>query len=212
MRFAHHPDDIYQETDMFFASAFALTITLAGAATSTAGITTHPDTVCPSRNVPVEGRKSPLDSLSFAIANQTVKVCYGRPASRGRVMLGSTNVPFGKLWRTGANEPTIFFAPIPLRVAGLQVAPGVYSLYTVPGAREWEIIVNRSISQWGKEDQYTDKVKAQEVGRAKVKSEVLSTPVEPFTIRAMPEGKNAAALVLEWEKTRVRIPVQSAKS
>ena len=71
--------------------------------------------------------------------------------------------------------------------------------------------MNRSISQWGKEDQYTDEVKAKELGRAKVKSEALSTPVEPFTIRAEPTGKNANALVLEWEKTRVRIPVQAGR-
>jgi hypothetical protein len=126
-------------------------------------------------------------------------------------MLGGKNVPYGKLWRTGANEPTIFFAPIPLKVAGLQVPPGVYSLYTVPGPKEWEIIVNRSIAQWGKEDQYTDAVKAQELGRTKVKSEKLGAPVEMFTIRAEPAGSDAKALVLEWEKTRVRIPVQAAK-
>ena len=88
--------------------------------------------------------------------------------------------------------------------------PGVYSLYTVPGPKEWEVIVNRSVSQWGKEDQYTDKVKAQELGRAKVKSETISAPVETFTIRAEPVGGDAN-LVLEWEKTRVKIPVKAAK-
>jgi DUF2911 family protein len=170
----------------------------------------HPDTACPSRNVPLEGRKSPLDSLSFKVANQPVKVCYGRPSSRGRVMLGGKGVPYGKLWRTGANEPTIFFTPIPLTVAGIVVAPGVYSLYTVPGRNEWEIIVNRSISQWGREDQYTDQVKAQELGRAKVKSESVSSPIETFTIRAEPDGNNAR-LVLEWEKTRVKITFKAAK-
>lgn len=195
---------------MYLASTFTLVTALA-AGPAPAISPTHPDTVCPARSVPVPGRKSPLDSLTFTVANQAVKVCYGRPSSRGRVMLGGTNVPFGKLWRTGANEPTIFFAPIPLSIAGLKVPPGVYSLYTVPGEREWEIIVNRSISQWGKEDQYTDEVKAKELGRAKVKSEALSAPVEPFTIRAEPTGKNANALVLEWEKTRVRIPVQAGR-
>ena len=123
-------------------------------------------------------------------------------------MLGGKDIPFGKLWRTGANEPTIFYAPIPLRVAGLDVPPGVYALYTVPGPREWEIIVNRSTSQWGREDTYTDEIKAQELGRAKVKSEALKTPVETFTIKAEPEGDKAASLLLDWEKTRVRIPVQ----
>jgi hypothetical protein len=175
---------------------------------SSAPVPTHPDTTCPHRNVPLEGRKSPLDSLSFKLSGQTVKVCYGRPSSRGRVMLGGSDVPYGKLWRTGANEPTIFYTPVAVTVAGIKVSPGVYSLYTVPGASEWEIIVNRSIAQWGKEDQYTDEIKAQELGRAKVKTEKLSKPLETFTIRAEPGGSKAA-LVLEWEKTRVSIPIQA---
>jgi hypothetical protein len=125
-------------------------------------------------------------------------------------MLGGTDIPYGKIWRTGANEPTIFFAPVPLKVAGLSVAPGVYSLYTVPGPREWEVIVNRATSQWGEESNYTAEVKAQEVGRAKVKTEIASPPVETFTIRAEPSGNKGASLVLEWEKTRIKIPVQAA--
>lgn len=195
---------------MYLATVLALAALTSGGA-APAGLVTYPDTVCPFRNVPIQGRKSPLDSLSFKVAGQPVKVCYGRPSSRGRTMLGGTHVPFGKLWRTGANEPTIFYAPVPLRVAGLNVPPGVYSLYTVPGPREWEIIVNRSTSQWGEESNYTDAVKAQEVGRSKVKSEALKTPVETFTIKAEPAGDKAATLLLDWEKTRVRIPVQAGK-
>jgi hypothetical protein len=183
---------------------------LLGGAHATAPTTAVGDTTCPHRNVPLESRKSPLDSVSFKVAGQTVKVCYGRPSSRGRVMLGGEAVPYGKIWRTGANEPTIFYAPVALKVAGIAVQPGVYSLYTAPGASEWEIIVNRSISQWGKEDEYTDAVKAQEVGRAKVKAEPVSKPIETFTIRAEPGG-GPASLVLEWEKARVRIPFQAAK-
>lgn len=194
---------------MYLATVLALaSFTSSGVATT--GLVAHPDTVCPSRNVPLEGRKSPLDSLTFTVASKPVKVCYGRPSSRGRTMLGGASIPFGKLWRTGANEPTIFHAPVPLRVAGLRVPPGVYSLYTVPGSREWEVIVNRSVSQWGEESNYTDQVKAQEVGRAKVKIEALKTPVETFTIKAEPAG-DKAALLLDWEKTRVRIPVQAGK-
>jgi hypothetical protein len=170
----------------------------------------HPDTTCPHRNVPLETRKSPLDSVTFSISSQPVKVCYGRPSSRGRTMLGGADVPYGKLWRTGANEPTIFYAPVSLSVAGIRVKPGVYSLYTVPGKSEWEVIVNRSTSQWGKEDQYTEEVKAQEVGRAKVKSETISKPIETFTIRSEPGGGKGASLVLEWEKSRIKIPVQAA--
>ena len=106
-------------------------------------------------NVPAEGRKSPLDSLTFTVAGKPVKLCYGRPSSRGRTMLGGEAVPYGKLWRTGANEPTIFFTPVAVTVAGISVPPGTYSLYTVPGRGEWEIIVNRSTKQWGEESNYT---------------------------------------------------------
>ena len=194
---------------MYSVAILAVGAALIGGRSTPALLVSHPDTACPHRNVPLEGRKSPLDSLTFSVAQKEVKVCYGRPSSRGRVMLGGADVPYGKIWRTGANEPTIFFAPIPLKVAGLSVAPGVYSLYTVPGQREWEVIVNRSTSQWGRENNYTPEVKAQEVGRAKVKAESTSPPVETFTIRAEPSGKGAS-LVLEWEKTRIKIPVQAA--
>jgi hypothetical protein len=193
---------------MFLASLYTLTGLLAFNPTP-APPAFRPDTTCPHRNVPLEGRKSPLDSVTFTLSGQAVKVCYGRPSSNGRVMLGGSNVPYGKLWRTGANEPTIFYAPVPLKIAGIAVQPGVYSLYTVPGKQEWEIIVNKSVSQWGHENEYTPEVKAQEVGRAKVKAEAASTDLETFTIRAEPQGRKAAALILEWEKARVRIPVES---
>jgi hypothetical protein len=124
-------------------------------------------------------------------------------------MLGGEAVPDGKLWRTGANEPTILSTAVTLTVAGIRVAPGTYSLYTVPYAGEWEIIVNRSTSQWGEESNYTAAVKAEEVGRGRVKSEAAPTPVETFTIQSEPSGRGAS-LVLEWEKTRVRIPVAPA--
>jgi hypothetical protein len=170
------------------------------------------DTACQvllPNDVPVEGRKSPLDSLTFAVAKQPVKLCYGRPSSHGRTMIGGAAVPYGRLWRTGANEPTIFFTPVAMTVAGIVVPPGTYSLYTVPAAAEWEIIVNRSTKQWGEESNYTPEVQKQEVGRAKVKSETIKSPIETFTIRSEGAG-SSATLVLEWEKTRVKIPIKPA--
>lgn len=64
------------------------------------------DSACPvlmPDKVPVEGRQSPLDSVTFTAGGKTVKLCYGRPSARGRKMIGGDNVPYGKLWRTGAN-------------------------------------------------------------------------------------------------------------
>lgn len=164
-----------------------------------------------TKQLPLATRKSPLDSVSFTVGGKPVMVCYGRPSLRGRTMLGGEAVPYGKLWRTGANEPTMIHTAAPLSIAGLKVPAGTYSLYTVPGPTEWEVIVNRSITQWGEEHNYTDEVKAKEVGRAKVKAEKLPTTVEQFTIRPDPATGDASALVLEWETTRVRIPLSPAK-
>ena len=126
---------------------------------------------------------------------------------RGRTIFGGL-VQYDELWRTGANEPTIIHLPFAASIAGIDVEPGSYSLYSVPGREQWEIIVNRSTSQWGIESQYTDEIQAQEVGRATVPSEQIGSPVEVFEIRAEPRGDNAVDLVLEWETTRVRVPVE----
>jgi hypothetical protein len=188
-------------------------LTLALLSLATAPVPAVADSACPvllPNDVPVKGRQSPLDSLTFTAAKQTVKLCYGRPSARGRKMIGGDNVPFGKLWRTGANEPTVIFTPVALDIAGVKVEPGKYSLYSVPGAKEWEIIVNRSTSQWGHESTYTKEVEAQEVGRGKAPVEKLSKPVEAFTITPHPASGEVLHLYLDWETTRVAVPVKAA--
>jgi len=157
-----------------------------------------------------DSRPSPLDSLSFEVGGATVKICYGRPSARGRTMIGGDAVPYGALWRTGANEPTMIHTPVAISVAGVEVEPGTYSLYTVPTAGDWEIIVNRSTTQWGRENRYTDEIKGQEVGRGTAKSEHIDDHVETFTMRAEQSG-NGVILFLEWEHTRVRVPISPLK-
>ena len=171
------------------------------------------NSACPvllPNDVPVKGRQSPLDSLTLTAGKQTVKLCYGRPSARGRTMIGGQNVPYGKLWRTGANEPTVIFTPVALEVAGVKVKPGKYSLYSVPGEKEWVIIVNRSTSQWGHENAYTKEVEAQEVGRGKAPVEKLSKAVETFTITPHPSTGEVQHLYLDWERTRVVVPIKAA--
>lgn len=165
------------------------------------------DTACVVMNMPTGGRLSPLDSISFAVGGGPVKLCFGRPSARGRTMLGGEDVPYGQLWRTGANEPTMLHATAPITVAGIAVDRGSYSLYTVPGAEEWTVIVNSSITQWGHVARYTSKVRAQEVGRTVVRPERLPGHVETMTFRTEARG-DAVDLLLEWEYTRVRIPIR----
>jgi hypothetical protein len=158
---------------------------------------------------PTTNRSSAYDSTTFSIGGKRAVICYGRPAARGRTMIGGTAVPYGKLWRTGANEPTTLHIPVAATIAGVAVTPGSYSIYTVPGEKEWEVVVNRSTSQWGHESRYTEEVKAQEVGRGKVASSALKDHIEVFTIRSAP-ASNGVDLVLEWERTRVAVPVRAA--
>ena len=154
--------------------------------------------------MPLADRTSPYDSVAVPLGDARGVVCYGRPSARGRTIFGEL-IPFGQLWRTGANEPTTIHLPVAATIAGIAVEPGSYSLYTVPAETEWQVVVNRSTSQWGIEGQYPG-VEAQEIGRAAVPAERIDTPVETFTIASAPTA-NGAELILEWENTRVRVPV-----
>lgn len=150
-------------------------------------------------------RPSPLESVTFTVGPAQVKVCYGAPSMRGRTIFGEL-VPYGQLWRTGANEPTMIHTSAPITVAGVAVPAGVASLYTIPMANgQWEVVLNRSTQQWGSEGGY-EQVKAQEIGRGKATATTLMAPVEKMTFRV--EG---SALVLEWDKTSVRIPLAVTK-
>ena len=154
----------------------------------------------------VEDRASPYDSVSMVVGDGMVKVCYSRPSLRGRTMIGGEAVPYGQIWRTGANEPTTLHTSVSLSIAGIEVEPGSYSLYTIPREDEdWTLIVNASTSQWGHEGQYPG-VQDQDIGRTEVPTESIDEPVEQFTIRPVEDG---GALVLEWQNSRVRIPFTS---
>jgi hypothetical protein len=157
----------------------------------------------------LESRPSPLDSISFEVAGAVVKICYGRPSAKGRTMIGGDAAPYGSLWRTGANEPSMIHTSTALSVAGVEIEPGSYSLYTIPGEKTWQVIVNRSITQWGHEGRYTDEIKGQEVGRGTVPSERMDDHVETFTLRAESTA-DGVTLLLEWENTRVMVPIKPA--
>jgi Protein of unknown function (DUF2911) len=205
-------------------SAFVTSLTMAAviAVSGAAPASAQVDMSCIARTdmIPLEGRASPLDSVMFRVAGREVKICYGRPSARGRTMIGTGSgegparmgeVPFGKIWRTGANEPTLLRTPIALSVAGVPVPAGTYAIYTVPGPTEWEIIVNRSYSQWGVENLYTDEVEAQEIGRGRVSSEPTDSHIETFTIRAEDVSDGRLRVIFEWERTRVPVPVAAGR-
>ena len=149
-------------------------------------------------------RPSPLDSVQLTVDGGSIKVCYGRPSARGRTMIGG-HEPFGQPWRLGANEPTRLFLPFAAEVAGVRVEPGEYSLYVVPRQASWEVHVNRAVERWG--IPIDDKVQAQDVGKGTVPVEPLPAPVEQLSLSLVADA-GGTVLVVEWEKTRVRIPIR----
>lgn len=142
--------------------------------------------------------------MLFTVGGKQGKVCYSRPAARGRRIFGEV-VEYGKRWRTGANEPTMLFLPHSAQVAGIPVAAGRYILMTVPGVERWTIIL--STSDAGTPMEIFNALT--EVGRAEVPVESAEAPVERFTIRALPDS-GGIQLLLEWQQTRVRIPVKGS--
>jgi hypothetical protein len=150
-------------------------------------------------------RPSPLDSIATQIGGGTMKLCYSRPSARGRKVVGGL-VPFDQPWRLGANEATSIDIPFPAEIAGVRVKPGTYTLYAIPGASKWQLVVNRRAQRWGVP--IDNEVRAGDVGAGTVTPESLGTPVETLTLKFAPVAGNATELIVEWEKTRVRIPIR----
>src|SRR5438552_854921 len=150
-------------------------------------------------------RPSPLDSIAVQIGGGTMKLCYSRPSARGRKIMGGL-VPFQQPWRLGANEATSINVPFPAEIAGVRVQPGTYTLYAIPGASKWQIAVDRGVQRWGV--QIDKDVRAGDVGAGAVTAEPLGTPVETLTLKFAPAAGNATELIMEWEQTRVRIPIR----
>jgi hypothetical protein len=185
----------------------AALVTLAHAPATDTPVTVQPPE-CATSAMPLEGRASPLDSASVNLHGTTVKVCYGRPSARDRTMIGGEHVPFGELWRTGANEPTVIHTTGPIHFGGVELEPGAYAIYTRPGDQEWTVYLSRSTEHWG--NQITDEVRAQEVGSVTVTRERPPEHVETLTLRFGQVSGHSVPFVLEWEEFRVTIPVEMA--
>ena len=152
-------------------------------------------------------RVSRLDSVITTLGTDTLVVCYSRPRMLGRPLMGRL-VPFGEPWRLGANEATTLTVSAPVLFGEIRLPPGSYSLYAVPEQREWRVIVNRAARRWG--IPISDTVKAQDIGAATAPVEEVTEPVEEFRIRFEPARRDAVDLVIEWDRTRVRVPIRRA--
>ncbi len=135
----------------------------------------------------------------FGIAN--VQLIYSRPGMRGRKVFGDL-VPYGKVWRTGANQATRIKFSDDVMIAGQPLKAGEYALYTIPAENEWEIIINKGSVNWG-----TNYKQEDDILRVKARAVRLNDPVETFTMQFDNVKSNSADLKIMWEKTAVMIPV-----
>jgi Protein of unknown function (DUF2911) len=146
---------------------------------------------------------SPACSLKQRVGLTDVQIDYSRPAVKGRQIFGDL-VPYGKVWRTGANQATKIVFSTPVKLNGTEIPAGTYALMTIPGKDEWTIIINKGSEQWGayKYDEKTD------VARIKAKPITLSEPVESFTIEVNKIKDDSSVIDISWDKTDVPIKLQ----
>ena len=140
---------------------------------------------------------SPHETVSGAVDGAKVSIEYGRPYMRGRKIVGGL-VPYGRVWRTGADQSTTLTTDAPLVIGGAAVPAGKVSLYTLPSPQGWKLIINKQTGQWG-----TEYNEAQDLARVDLKARTLTAPVDQFTIKI--EG---GQLKLAWELTELSVPIK----
>lgn len=131
------------------------------------------------------------------------KVQYARPAKNGRTIFGEL-VPYGEVWRTGANENTEIRFYTDVSFGGEDVPAGTYSLFTIPEDGNWTVILNSALDAWGS---YTYD-EGKDVTRVEAAAAETATPVERLTIYFEGEGAPESNLVIAWDDTVVKIPVE----
>ncbi|MFM2285023.1 MAG: hypothetical protein RLZZ543_520 [Bacteroidota bacterium] len=148
-------------------------------------------------------RPSPLSTVTQKVGLTEFSITYSRPSAKSRKVFGDI-VPFDKLWRTGANMATVLKSGDEFSINGTKIPAGEYSLFTIPGAEEWTIILNKTAKLSGTNG-YKE---ADDVIRLKAKSVKVMPAVETFSIGFNNLRDNAASVEITWENTRVSFDVQ----
>lgn len=166
-------------------------------------------------------RLSPVGIAKTHVGDTYIKVTYGRPYLRGRAIFGMAGaeetylVPYGQVWRTGANEATELTTTGPVTIAGEPLDAGTYSVFTVPGAESWRLHFSPQLGLDGmgmlsEDGQFTPDVydASKDVLVVDVPASTTEEEVDPFTISFVPDGPGTL-MVLAWERTEVRVPIRT---
>ena len=145
---------------------------------------------------------SPAGTLKQRVGLTDIEVVYSRPGAKGRPVFGGLR-PYGELWRTGANAPTKISFSTAVKLNGTEIPAGQYALYTIPGEKEWTIIIHKdtktSVFQYNPTN---------DLARFKATPVKLAEPVETFTIDINDIRDDSATLNLVWERTRVPVKLE----
>ncbi len=147
-------------------------------------------------------RSSPKAEVHQRIATTDIQLTYSRPSARGRTIFGSL-VPYGQVWRTGADSATQISFSTPVSVHGKSVPAGTYELFTIPSEQEWVVIFHEHKSQWGSYA-YDSK---HDVARVVAKPVQLSQPMETLTLSIDSLTANTAVLNITWDQFRVPVDI-----
>jgi hypothetical protein len=147
------------------------------------------------------GQLSPRDTTRAELGGAHVTVDYGRPSRRGRAIFGGI-VPWGEVWRTGANAATQFITDRPLTIGQTEVPAGTYTLWTIPTQSGATLIINSQHGQWG-----TEYDGSKDLARIPLTTARLASPMDLFTISILPAG-SGGTLQMAWDSTQLTVPMQ----
>ena len=155
---------------------------------------------------PSKALASPAATTDTILNGNSIIVKYNSPAMRGRTIMGGV-VPYGKVWRTGANPATSFVTAGNIMVGDLRVPAGSYTLYTLPAApgTPWQLIINKQIGQWG-----TIYKPEQDLGRTPMQTATLPSPQESMTITLEKAADNSVQLHIKWDTTNEFVTITPA--
>jgi hypothetical protein len=160
--------------------------------------------VSPAQQEDKSKRPSPPGTAEVTLKGKKVSIEYSRPSARGRKVAGNL-IPYGQVWRTGANEATTLKTEVGLNIGGAKVPAGTYTIYTLASENTpWKLIINKQTGQWG-----TEYHQDQDLARVDLEKSQTKQPVEQFTISFDKKDDANALLVMEWENTRVSVPVKA---
>jgi hypothetical protein len=147
-------------------------------------------------------KPSPAAKASCALADgKSITVDYSSPRAKGRKIFGGL-VPYGEVWRAGANDATTFVTTTDLMVGGSHVAAGSYTIFAIPNKDKWTLIISKKTGEWGIPYPGADS----DLVRVDMKASAVPAAVENFTI-AFDKAGSGCTLRMEWETTRASVDI-----